>query len=497
MKSTTVVLALVLGVVLAGCRRDPAHGSTQSLEILASSDVATLDPRFSTRALDIKITRLVHAGLIGLDPTTLAPVPLVAATWRFSDDNTLHVTLKRGVRFHSGRPLSPHDVCATLSALKNPALGSPHRAVVRAIGSCRQEGPLGLVIHLAHPRATLLTDLEVPILRADQAALPPRPNGNLDGLGPYRIAHVEEGSVTLEPADSGVMPKPHHSVVIRTVHDENARALRLLAGHADIAVNSISPALLPAIEGRHGLSVVSRPGANVTYLLMHNERAPFNRVEVRHAVALAIDRAKLVRTLLAGHAQVASQIFPPGHWAHAPGLKPEPFDPARARGVLSGLPPVTLLTSTDRARITIARAIAQMLGDAGLEVRVVPLDLGVMLERLDGGDYQLATLEMPELTEPNILKWFFDPKGVPGEGGEGRNRARYRSPQAGALLDAASSTRDQSVRARLYIRLAHLMATDMPVVPLWHEDQIAVLSARARGFMPSAEGRWLSVTRLP
>jgi len=496
-KSAALWLAAGLAALIGGCHPARTDGSGRALEILAPTDVATLDPRFSTRALDIKITRLVHAGLVGLDPATLAPIPLVAARWHFADDRTLHVTLKRGVHFHGGRALSPHDVCATLAALNDPALGSPHRAVVRAIGSCREDGPRKLVIHLAHPRATLLTDLEVPILRADQARLPPRPDGDLDGLGPFRITHVGEGEVELAPADSGALPRPKHSVVIRTVHDENARALRLLAGRADIAVNAISPALLPALEGRQGLSVVSRPGANVTYLLMHNEWAPFDRVEVRRAIAHAIDRTKLVRTLLSGHARIASQIFPRGHWAHAPGLRPEPFDPDQARRVLHTLPPVTLLTSTDRARITLARAIAQMLGDAGLQVRVVPLDLGVMLERLDGGDYQMATLEMPELTEPNILKWFFDPKGVPGEGGEGRNRARYRSPQAGALLEAASTTRDQSVRAGLYVRLAHLMADDMPVIPLWHEDQIAVVSSRARGFRPSAEGRWLSVAKLP
>jgi len=290
-ESATLLLVLALGVMLASCRPAPENGPGRALEILAPTEVATLDPRFSTRALDIKITRLVHAGLVGLDPTTMAPIPLVAASWHFSDARTLHVTLKPGVHFHSGRPLSPNDVCATLKALDDPALGSPHRAVVRAIGSCSQDGPRSLVIRLAHPRATLLTDLEVPILRADQARLPPRPDGNLDGLGPFRITHVDEGEVDLAPVNTGVMPRPHHRVVIRTVHDENARALRLLAGHADIAVNAISPALLPALEGRHGLSVVSRPGANVTYLLMHNERAPFNHVEVRHAVAEAIDRA--------------------------------------------------------------------------------------------------------------------------------------------------------------------------------------------------------------
>lgn len=490
-----LVAVTLLALLAAGCRPARARAS-RPLEILAPTEIATLDPRFSTRALDVNVTRLVHAGLIGLDPSTLAPVPLVAASWHFDDNRTLEVTLKPGVHFHSGRRLTPRDVCATLSALADPAVGSPHRAVVEAIGSCTPNGPRRLTIRLRAPRATLLTDLEVPILRADQAREPPQPTGDLDGLGPYRIAHVDEDAVTLEPASTGVLPRPAHAVVVRTVRDENARALRLLAGRADVAVNAISPVLLPALQGRDGLSVVSRPGANVTYLLMQNDRAPFNRRAVRHAIARALDRARIVRTLLAGRAQVASQIFPPSSWAHASDVRPEPFDPEGARAVLAGLPAETLLSGTDRAHVIVARALAQMLRDAGLRVRVVPLDLGVLLERLDAGDFAMAILQMPELTEPNILKWFFDPHGVPGEGGLGRNRARYRSAKAGQLLERASELHGVAARRPLYLALARLMAHDMPVVPLWHSDQVAVVSRRARGFVPSAEGRWLSIARV-
>ncbi len=494
----SVLRLLVACVFLApvACRGRAATAE-RPLEVLVPTEAATLDPRFSTRALDIKITRLVHAGLVGLDANTLEPVPLVAESWHFDDDRTLELTLRRGLRFHSGQPLKPTDVCATIEALKDPQLQSPHRAVVRAIGSCQVAGPRGVTIRLAQDRATLLTDLELPVLRADQAHAPPSPDGALDGLGPFDIRAVQPGSVLLEPADTGVLPKPRHAVAVRTVRDENARALRLLAGRSDIAPNAISPALLPALDHRPGLTVVSRPGANVTYLLMQNDREPLNRPEVRHALARAIDRTTIVRTLLSGRGQVASFIFPPGHWAHAPGLSPEPFDPIGAKRVLSTLKPITLLTSTDRARVTIARAIAQMLGDAGLEVRVVSLDLGVMLERLDAGDYDIATLQMPELTEPHLLSWFFHPRGVPGEGGEGRNRARYRNPEAGRLLDQAGRTRDVPTRKRLYAKLAHLMRRDLPVVPLWHEDQIAVVSARAQGFSLSAEGRWLALAGLP
>jgi peptide/nickel transport system substrate-binding protein len=263
-----------------------------------------------------------------------------------------------------------------------------------------------------------------------------------------------------------------------------------------VAPNAISPALLPALEGRNQLSVQSRAGANVTYLLLHNDRAPLDRSEVRRALGQAIDRQKIVKTLMADRAQVAHWIFPSQHWAYA---KSEPLvhDPDAARGVLSGVRPLTLLTSTDRARITLARAIAQMLGDAGVQVQVVSLDFGVLLSRLDAGDFDMATLQMPELTEPHLLSWFFHPKGVPGEGGIGKNRARWRHPQAGEWLDRAGENRDIGVRRLYYGKLAALMQSELPVIPLWHEDQVAVVSDRARGFALSAEGRWLSLASLP
>ena len=493
--STGARLWLAAALSIAGCTRG-ASEPARPIEIVVPTEAATLDPRFSTRSLDIKITRLVHAGLAGLDPDTLAPVPLVAERFDFEDDRTLLVTLKRGVRFHSGRPLSSADVCGTIDALNDKTLGSPHRAVVRAIGECEQHGPTMVRLRLREPRATLLSDLEVPILRADQARGAPSPEGRLDGLGPFRVEAVRFGEVTLAPADTGVLGKPRHRLVVRTVRDANARALRLMAGRSDIAPNAVSPTLLPALEGEAGLHTEARPGANVTYLLFQNDRAPFDRADVRRAVARAIDRETIVRTLLAGRGRVASWIFPAGHWAHAAKLRAEPFDPEAARPVLEPLPPVSLLTSTDRARVTVARAIAQMLRDAGLRVSVIPLDFGVMLQRMDAGDYLMATLQMPELTEPNILKWFFHPSGVPGEGGEGKNRARYRSTVAGELLDQASENRDIDVRQRLYTQLAWRMSRDMPVVPLWHEDQVALLSPRARGFTLSAEGRWLAAAAL-
>ena len=175
-----------------------------------------------------------------------------------------------------------------------------------------------------------------------------------------------------------------------------------------------------------------------------------------------------------------------------------PFDPAAARDALSeaGVLPLhlTLLTSTDRLRGTIARQIAQDLAAIGVSLEVVPLELGTMIARLGAGDFELATLQMPELTEPNVLRVFLHSSSVPPAGA---NRGRVRDADLDALLDAGAEERDPAVRRTIYASLERLVRERALLVPLWHEDQIAVASTRAAAFRPSAEGRWLDLATLP
>lgn len=486
-------LAWALLVIALGCARR-ARTDRRAIELQLPGEITELDPRYVTRGYDVKASRLVHAGLVELDPDTLDPRPALARSIELKGEHSIAVELKPNVRFHSGQPLRPADVCATLQALRDPKVMSPHRSVVGAFGHCQAIDDYRLEIILDRPRATWLTDLEVPILRADQVRLPRGRDSELDGLGPFEIAERTASDLLLSPArySNAHAQRP---VVIRTVREENARVLRLLAGQADITVNAISPTLLPTLAA-HGMQFSVRPGSNLTYMLVQNDRAPFNESRMRRALSAAIDRVAIVEHLLAGKATVARWALPPSSWATPAELAPLRFEPRLAADVLRGRGPVTILTSPDRSRLIIARAIAQMLNDAGLETSVEPLDFGVMLSRLDAGSYSLALLQIPELSEPHVLSWFFHPRGIPGEGTDGRNRAHYRSVQAGELLDIAGATMDREQRRPIYARLAQLMLDDMPIVPLWHEDQVAVVSARVAGFSPSATGHWASLANV-
>lgn len=483
-------------VALAGCTGHGAPDAARPIELLVANDAETLDPRYATDAVAIRATRLVHAGLARLDPVTLEPRPFAARAWRWLDATTLRVELRDDVRFHSGAALRSADVVATLRAFASPTVASRHARVVDAIDRAEPDGDGAVIVRLKRPHATLLTDLELPILRADQAEAPADPRGALDGIGPYVVTHVERGMIALAPA-GGVMPRPAHAVVVRTVHDENARALRLHAGRADVALNLVSPTLLPALEGG-GLAVTSRPGSNLTYLVVREGRGALASRELRRAISFAIDRELVTRTLLGGRAHAATGVIPPTHWAFSPGADAPTHSPDRARALLRdlGTPHVrlSLLTSTDRLRVGIARLVAQELAEVGIELEVIPLELGTLLSRLASGDFELAALQMPELTEPHLLRWFLHGDFAPPAGA---NRGRVADATLDALLDEGGRTTDLAARRRVYAAADARIREEMHVIPLWQEDQVAVTSARARAFVPSAEGRWLSIAELP
>ena len=496
LKSPAVLLlGMMLPPLEIGCQRAPEPSG--ALEVLVGTEPATLDPRFATRALDVKVSRLIHAGLVTLEPDTLEPKPNLARSLTRRATLEIDVELVANARFHSGTLLEPSDVCATIEAIRDPRLQSPHRSILESFARCNPTGPHSLTLTLSAPRACWMTDLEIPILRADEAGVSPKLDGQLDGLGPFRIDANTPGTLRLLPAENAFAHRPRLAVSVRTVHDENARAMRLLSGRAEVAPNAFSPSLLAGLASQTSDIVVSsRPGSNVTYLLTRCDRPPFDSAARRHGLSMAIDRKLIVHSLLADKARVAKWLIPDGHWAAPKGLPDLVFDPLKAREQLASLGPVTLLTSTDRSRILQARAIAQMLGDAGLATQVVPLELGLLLSRLDAGQFTLAILQIPELTEPNILNWFFHPRGIGAKNAQGKNRTHYDNPEVGRLLDLAAATFDADERRQQYADLARLMLSDLPVVPLWHEDQIVVARSRGRKFSLSAEGRWQALADL-
>jgi peptide/nickel transport system substrate-binding protein len=116
-----------------------------------------------------------------------------------------------------------------------------------------------------------------------------------------------------------------------------------------------------------------------------------------------------------------------------------------------------------------------------------------MLARLTAGDFDLASLQLPEITEPNVFRVFLHSTSVPPLGA---NRGRVRDPEVDRLLDEGDLVTEPDARRAVYAAFEARVRERAWMVPLWHEDHVVVTSARARAFVPSAEGRWLGLAAL-
>jgi peptide/nickel transport system substrate-binding protein len=313
------------------------------------------------------------------------------------------------------------------------------------------------------------------------------------GAGPYVLLAREAGRIELGPNARWHGGAPlHPRVRMLVVRDDNTRALRMLAGAGDLSLNAVPPLLLPLFERDPRFALTTARGVGTSYIGINLEAERVRDLRVRRAIAHAIDRAAIVKHKLGGRAQLASSWIVPGHWAFSADTPRYGYDPENARALLAqagwsggaGQPRLrlTMRCGNDRSRQSIARAIAAMLGDVGIDVELRPSEVATLVADLARGRFELTTLEVPEVVEPHVLQFFFGSDRVPGAGREGGNRWRMRSADLDAAFEQGRANVAEPVRKEAYARAQRILAEQLPVIPLWHEDVVAVESRDARDF---------------
>jgi peptide/nickel transport system substrate-binding protein len=483
--SSALVLVLVIGL---GCSRSPEH-SPDVLVVMLPRDAEQLDPRFVSDPYGLRVSRLLFGSLVTIDPRTLEVIPDLAESVTPLSSTQFEVRLREGLRFSDGSPLDAEDVVATFQGVVDPRLRSRYAHTYRRIAEMRVSDPRTILFVLREPHATFLTDLELPIVRSEDAfrrvATPDDPFPV--GAGPYRLVQRQPGVLELR-ANSywhrGMPKYPKLRLVV--IRDDNTRALRMLAGQGDVAIASIPPLLLPMFQDDERFETRSADGISTMYLGFHTKSPKVDDVRVRRAIGYAIDRELLVRAKYDGLARVTESWIPHNHWAEVDSLPPRSFDPDRARALLDAAgfpdPPgseprmrLVLRTTSERFRQSLARAIAAMLRDVGIEVDVRPSETATLISDLNRGRFEITLLQVPEVVEPHVLSWFFDSSRIPGPKTEGANRWRYENEELDRLFELGRTQVDRKQRRAAYERVQRILARDIPVLPLWQPDTIVVV----------------------
>lgn len=496
MRRRDLLFSPLLLTTLGGCRGDTSARDGVLRFGLAHAP-RNLDPRLATDATSERVNRLLYSRLVELDDQGL-PVPGVARWQVLSPTHYRFALGNSGRGFSDGTRLSAADVAATYSSILDPATASPHRALLSLIREIRIPDGDRIELLLREPDPLFPAYLGIGILPAAALAAGRSFAEEPLGSGPFRLlGRPKPGWLRLERRRDGQV------LELLTVKDPNVRVMKLLRGEIQILQNDLSPELVKFLEERGGadgdgpdgsIRVETRPGVNFSYLGFNLAGPVTGRLEVRQAMAHAIDRESLVRHLFHGRARLAESLFPPEHWAGHPGLAPYPYDPERARSLLvslgftDGRPlALTLKTTSDPFRVRLATAIQAQAAEAGIRIRVQSHDWGTFFGDIKAGRFQLFLLTWVGIRLPDIFRYAFHSASLPPAGA---NRGRYRSAAADRLIEEARAQPVLADQAPIYRALAERLHQDLPCLGLWYEDQVVAVRPEVRGYRLAADGNY-------
>jgi peptide/nickel transport system substrate-binding protein len=252
------------------------------------------------------------------------------------------------------------------------------------------------------------------------------------------------------------------------------------------------------------LRVESDHSSVYSYIGLNNEDPILKDVRVRRALAYAIDRKTIIHTTLHDRAIAATGMLPTFHWAYDKDVERYDFDPEQAKRLLdeAGYPdpdgdgPRTRFnliykTSNNKLRVTIARVIVDQLQRIGIGVELRVAEFATFFADIKKGNFQIFSMQIPEISEADLYIQFFYSQRIPTRENldAGGNRVRYRNPEVDRLIFAGRKELDRNKRKIIYADIQRILARDVPVISLWHEDNIVVMRKQVHGFaiVPTAQ----------
>ena len=510
-KLILLIFLISLLLIPSGCR--PRR--TNSFVIALGDPIRTIDPigSPSVDAASERVRTLIFNTLVKKDEKFDYTGELASDIKRSDDGTTYTFTLHDGVKFHDGRDLSSADVKYTLDLVfssnfaKSASFFEPDKHSY--IKSVEAPDPRTVVVTLTKPWIGLLSNL-VPVAIIPKDSYESQKTHPL-GTGPFKFVRYDDAQQVVDldrfPQYWDGAPKLE-TVRVRVIADMNALQAELQSGRVDIAPmpTSLSPDAVRRLEQDPNLQVKTFTGSNVFLLTINTSSPPLDNVKVRQAIAYAIDRETMIRTLLQGLGKPAHSIIPEESWAYSTG-QTYSYDPAHAKKLLdeAGFPdpdgdgprmrfdkPVIYkLSGSSIAGRQYAGVIQNYLKEVGIPVEIQTPEQNTFFDELKRGNFQISYSQwVGGNQDPIFYKDLFATSEIPTETRPSRNRSRYSNKELDALLDEAVNTFDRQKSLELYKKIQDIVSRDVPVIPLWYGSNVVIAKKNVQNIHVNASGDW-------
>ncbi|MHC2540347.1 ABC transporter substrate-binding protein [Sinorhizobium meliloti] len=510
---------LLAGVCTAALMGNPALADDikqgGEMTVTYKDDVSTLDPAIGYDWQNWSMIKSLFDGLMDYVPGTTELRPDLAESYEISEDGKIFTfKLRKGVKFHNGRELTAQDVKYSIERVVNPATQSPGAGFFATIKGVEEasagkggelsgitvQDPHTIRFELTRPDATFLH-----VMALNFAHVVPKEEvekhgadfgKNPVGSGAFKLAEWTLGQRLVferftDYWNEGV-PKLDR-ITFEVGQEPVVALLRLQNGEIDVPGDGIPPAKFVEVTNDPNFKdLIIRGGQLHTgYVTMNVKMAPFDKVEVRKAVNMAINKDRILR-IINGRAVAANQPLPPSMPGYAKDYAGYAYDPEGAKKLLEqaglgdGFSTELYVMNTD-PQPRIAQAIQQDLKAIGITASIKSLAQANVIAA--GGEENQAPMiwsgGMAWIADfPDPSNFYGPILGCGGAVPGGWNWSWYcneeldkKAAEADAIADPAKAAEREALWRDIYLKIME----DAPWAPIFNEERFTIRSERIGG----------------
>ncbi|ANH37624.1 Nickel-binding periplasmic protein precursor [Nocardioides dokdonensis FR1436] len=383
---------------------EPTVGGT--LRVGAPEDLDALDPHAVRGETGSTWGAMVYETLVGVDQAS-NPAPGIAESWEVSEDGLTYTFQLDDATFHDGSPVTSEDVVWNYERIAKPESGASQQAFFAQIDEMQTPDEKTLVIDLAAPNAAFLSVLGIQGRAGIQSP------DNFDG--DEMVAHIGSGPFTWESytpnnrlilaryADYWGEPAYIEEVELRILPDDNARLQALSSGELDLAFGLDSAqAEASAASGAFELQTDSQNRGN--FFAINTTKAPFDNVDVRRAMQLAVSREDIAAAGWGGFAEPTNQPFDAESPWFVESDYPVTADLDEAKRLIQEAgaegTEVEVLVWDALGSEQEAQIVASAWTEIGLEPKLTKVDITTIVTDSSAGDFDVIYLWIGLITDP-------------------------------------------------------------------------------------------------
>jgi peptide/nickel transport system substrate-binding protein len=488
----------------AGTNTGPAGTPRRGgrVRVGVQAEPTSLDPQVGTGGGDHTFVWSIFNNIVTYDDK-FSPKPELAESWEVVDPTTLRFKLRQGVTFHDGTPFDAEAVKVNVARVVDPATKSTARGQILVVDRVETPDPGTAVLKLKNPSAPLLLNL------ADRGGMIISPAAlqkfggdigrNPVGTGAFKFGEwVKDSRVVVRrneqywQKDAAGNPLPYLDELIwQVVPEEEVRLSNVDAGQLDV-LDGLQAISHVKLKDNNRVTLQRMEGFGTMHLRLNLARPVLNNVNLRRAMAWAIDREAINKTVHLGLTTTGVSPIGPAHqWAFYPDLQKRiSLDQNRARAALQagGMPNgYTLSTETNPADKT-PEVVKEQFSKVGITLNLDPQQVATKF--YSGNDDSFLTTSFSIRADPDgTMSELYAKDGAYNAAGRLTKGEHLENAELEELLKKAAQTYDIPERAKLYNRAEEIIVMDAHGVFWGWLDKRWAVSTRVQGFVLGAEGK--------